>query len=171
MERAFWRVIAAGVTTEDAAEAIGRGLELWRAVGDRRSEGDATRRLSNVMWQLARGQEAAAAAETAVAILEPLPAGIELARAYANLAARRMMAARHEEAIEAGRRSVLARMTSSVRPALGGSGSDDAELTARVLSAISDEYARLVLTDPDRFTPERLLRHARAWLEQSSLGL
>jgi DNA-binding CsgD family transcriptional regulator/tetratricopeptide (TPR) repeat protein len=91
--------------TEDAAEAIGRGLELWRATGDRRSEGDATRRLSSVMWYLARGQEAAVAAETAVAILEPLPAGIELARAYANLAARRMMAARHEEAIEAARRA------------------------------------------------------------------
>jgi DNA-binding CsgD family transcriptional regulator/tetratricopeptide (TPR) repeat protein len=91
--------------TQDAAEAIGRGLELWRAIGDRRSEGDATRRLSTVLWQLVRGQEAAAAAETAVAILEPLPAGIELARAYANLAARRMMAARHEEAIEAARRA------------------------------------------------------------------
>ena len=90
---------------EEAAEAIGRGLELWRAVGDRRSEGDATRRLSSVLWHLARGQEAAAAAETAVAILEPLPAGIELARAYANLAARRMMAARHEEATEAARRA------------------------------------------------------------------
>jgi hypothetical protein len=71
------------------------------AVGDRRSEGDATRRLSSVLWHLARGQEATAAAETAVATLEPLPAGIELARAYANLAARRMMAARHEEATEA----------------------------------------------------------------------
>jgi tetratricopeptide (TPR) repeat protein len=78
---------------------------LWRAVGDRRSEGDATRRLSSVLWHLARGQEATAAAETAVAILEPLPAGIELARAYANLAARRMMAARHEEATEAAQRA------------------------------------------------------------------
>jgi DNA-binding CsgD family transcriptional regulator len=55
---------------------------LWRAVGDRRSEGDATRRLSSVLWHLARGQEATA--------------GIELARAYANLAARRMMAALDE---------------------------------------------------------------------------
>jgi len=91
--------------TEEAAGAIGRGLELWRAVGDRRREGDATRRLSTVLWLLARGQEAAAAAETAVALLEPLPAGIELARAYANLAARRMMAARYAEAIEAARRA------------------------------------------------------------------
>ncbi|MDQ6744905.1 MAG: hypothetical protein M3Z27_02630 [Actinomycetota bacterium] len=40
----------------------------------------------------------------------------------------------------------------------------DAELTARILSAISDEYARLVLTDPVRFPPERLLGHARWWL-------
>jgi hypothetical protein len=32
---------------------------------------------------------------------------------------------------------------------------------ASVLSAISDEYARLVLNDPVRFPPERLLRHAR----------
>jgi DNA-binding CsgD family transcriptional regulator len=91
--------------TDDAAEAIGRGLELWRVTGDRRREGDATRRLSAVLWYLARGQEAAATAETAVAILEPLPAGIELARAYANLAARLMMAARYEEAIEAARRA------------------------------------------------------------------
>ena len=42
-------------------------------------------------------------------------------------------------------------------------------MTARLLSAISDEYARLVLTDPKRFTPERLLRHARWYLQQSTL--
>jgi len=29
----------------------------------------------------------------------------------------------------------------------------DAELTARLLSAIADEYARLVLTDPARSPP------------------
>ena len=38
-----------------------------------------------------------------------------------------------------------------------------AELTARVLSAVSDEFARLMLSDPDRFPPERLLDHAR-WM-------
>ncbi len=42
----------------------------------------------------------------------------------------------------------------------------DAELTARVLSAIADEYARLVLIDPARFTPERLLEHARWCVDQ-----
>jgi AcrR family transcriptional regulator len=75
------------------------------------------------------------------------------------------------EAIAQGRRSVLTQLVGAVRPALRGGDGTDAELTARVLSAISDEYARLVLTDPDRFTPERLLHHARWWLEQASLGL
>ena len=49
------------------------------------------------------------------------------------------------------------------------SGAPDVELTARLLSAISDEYARLVLADPDEFPPERLLSHARWVLEQAEL--
>jgi AcrR family transcriptional regulator len=73
--------------------------------------------------------------------------------------------------IEAGRRSVLERLGQAVRPALAGRDESDAELTARVLSAISDEYARLVLTDPDRYPPDRLIRHAAWWLDQPSFGL
>lgn len=69
------------------------------------------------------------------------------------------------KSIARGRGIVLASLTEAVRPALAREqGFPDAELTARLLSAISDEYARLVLTDPERFTPERLLRHARWWL-------
>lgn len=73
--------------------------------------------------------------------------------------------------IEAGRRSVLAQMTRAVRPALRRDNANDAELTASLLSAIADEYARLVLTDPDRNSPERLLGHARRLLSQTSFGL
>jgi hypothetical protein len=40
----------------------------------------------------------------------------------------------------------------------------DPELTARLLSTVADEYARLLLGDPRRFPPERLLLHARWWL-------
>ena len=72
------------------------------------------------------------------------------------------------QAIEQGRRLVLARLIAAVRPALSDGDDDDAELTARILSAIADEYARLILTDPKRFTAERLLRHARWWLVQGS---
>ncbi len=69
--------------------------------------------------------------------------------------------------IDEGRATVLAQMARAVQPLLAAEGeASDAELTAHVLSAISDEYARLVLTDPDRFPPERLVSHARWWLAQ-----
>lgn len=74
------------------------------------------------------------------------------------------------KSIAKGRQSVLAHMTQAVRPALQDGDLNDAELTARVLSAMSDEYARLVLTDPARYPPERLLRHARWWLDRSTFG-
>jgi AcrR family transcriptional regulator len=72
--------------------------------------------------------------------------------------------------IVSGRAAVLERLGRALQP-LSDRGEDpaDAELTARVLSAISDEYARLVLTDPARYTPERLLAHARRWLLGTSL--
>jgi AcrR family transcriptional regulator len=74
------------------------------------------------------------------------------------------------KSIAQGRAAVLERLAQAVRPALiRDPESPDAELTARVLSAISDEYARLVLTDPVRFAPERLLDHARWLLDQVSI--
>lgn len=75
------------------------------------------------------------------------------------------------QSIAKGRQSVLAQLTRAVRPALRSGDLNDAELTARVLSAIANEYARLVLTDPVRYSPERLLRHARWWLDQATFGL
>src|SRR3954453_18514206 len=73
--------------------------------------------------------------------------------------------------IEAGRRSVLGKLPRGVRPSLRAENVRDAELTASILSAISDEYARLVLTDPKRYPPRRLIRHARWWLNQPRFGL
>ena len=73
------------------------------------------------------------------------------------------------ESIARGRASVLAGLAKAVRPLLTPEDEPrDAELTARLLSAISDEYARLVLTDPVRFPPDRLIRHARMWLQEPS---
>ena len=45
-----------------------------------------------------------------------------------------------------------------------GEASPDPELTARLLQAISEEAARLLLNDPKRFTIERLVKHARWFL-------
>lgn len=68
------------------------------------------------------------------------------------------------ERISRGRDAVVATLAEAVRPGLGpGSESPDPALTARTLSAVADEAARLMLTDRDEYPPERLLAHAD-WL-------
>ncbi len=47
-----------------------------------------------------------------------------------------------------------------------GEASPDPELTARLLQAFSEEAARLLLNDPERFPIERLVKHARWVLAQ-----
>ena len=63
--------------------------------------------------------------------------------------------------IEAGRAAAIEALTAAVRPGLlTGVVSPDPELTARTLSAISDEAVRLMLTDPERY-PGRARPRAR----------
>lgn len=82
----------------------------------------------------------------------------------------------HEQ-IGRGRDAVVAQLAGAI-----GAGSDpaspphdsarltgdspDPELTARMLSAVADEAARLLLTDPDRYPLERILAHAEWALGQ-----
>lgn len=69
--------------------------------------------------------------------------------------------------IHRGKAEILEQLTRAVRPGLRrGEPASDPELTARILSAMADEYARLVLSDPERFPPDRLLGHARWFLGQ-----
>lgn len=73
------------------------------------------------------------------------------------------------ERIAAGRAAVVNQL------ATVATGSPDPELTARALSAVADEAARLVLADPERYPPARVLDHAR-WLlfeapRQTGLGV
>lgn len=68
------------------------------------------------------------------------------------------------ERITAGRDAVVLALAEVVRPGLGpGTESPDPQLTARTLSAVSDEAARLLLTDPGEYPIERLVAHAD-WL-------
>jgi DNA-binding CsgD family transcriptional regulator/tetratricopeptide (TPR) repeat protein len=69
-----------------AEAAYTQALENWRAAGDRLGEGDTLRRMTVALWRLCRGDEILAAAEAAVALLEPLGPTAELASAYGNLA-------------------------------------------------------------------------------------
>jgi AcrR family transcriptional regulator len=66
--------------------------------------------------------------------------------------------------IAQGRAAVVAQLADAMRPGIGpGRESPDPELTAHTLSALADEAARLLLTDPRRYPIERLLAHA-GWL-------
>ena len=47
-----------------------------------------------------------------------------------------------------------------------GPASPDPELTARTISAVADESARLMLTHPRRYSIDRLTRHAGWVLDQ-----
>jgi len=62
--------------------------------------------------------------------------------------------------IAAGRAAVVAQLAQAIGPR---AGSPDPELTARALSAVADEAARLTLADPERYPPERIVAHGR-WL-------
>jgi len=89
-------------------EAVGAGesaLALWRQAGDPPHESATLRHLAHTMWRLCRGAEANAAAEAAVAILEPLGPGPELARSYATLGGDRMEEGQNDAAIELSRRA------------------------------------------------------------------
>ncbi len=81
-------------------------VERLRATGDRLGEGDALRRLSRFLWFGGRGQEAMVTATAAVAVLERLPPGAELARAYSAIAQLNMLAHDTAAAISWGLRAL-----------------------------------------------------------------
>jgi DNA-binding CsgD family transcriptional regulator/tetratricopeptide (TPR) repeat protein len=90
---------------QEAADARGRALALWRDVGDRLREGDTLRWLACSLCSLSRGGEAIATARAAIALLEPLGPTAELAWAYASLATMWMVRGANADAIELGRRA------------------------------------------------------------------
>ena len=71
---------------DEAIEAERGALQCYRELGDRRREGDSLRSLSQILWCPGRIAESQRAGEEAVAVLERLPPGLELAMAYRNLA-------------------------------------------------------------------------------------
>jgi AcrR family transcriptional regulator len=66
--------------------------------------------------------------------------------------------ARMRERIAEGRTAVVAQLAQSFRPGFGpGREFPDPELAARMLSSLSDEFARLLLTEPERYPVERIM--------------
>ncbi len=89
--------------------ALEQAVELRRAAGDVLKEGDGLRRLAEFLWCPGRVEEAQHCAEEAVALLEGLPPGRELAAAYTKCAFLCACATRGREAITwAGRALTIA---------------------------------------------------------------
>ncbi len=74
--------------SDEAIEAIEAAATYRRELGDALAEGDALRWLSDILWCPGRTTESRRRGREAVALLEALPPGRELAMAYANLADR-----------------------------------------------------------------------------------
>ena len=72
--------------SDAAIAALEEALECRRALGDRIGEGRSLRWLAEILWCPGRVEESGRAAREAVAVLEPLPASRELAKAYERLA-------------------------------------------------------------------------------------
>lgn len=62
--------------------ALQKAIELWHSIGDRLREGDSVGTLAVTCYLIGRKAEAEQASQSAIAILEALPPGPELARAY-----------------------------------------------------------------------------------------
>jgi DNA-binding CsgD family transcriptional regulator len=119
----------------EAVSARQAALELREAAGDTEKVGEGLRWLSRLHWWDGNRREAEAAAAGAIAVLEPLPAGHQLAMAYSNQAQLDMLAYRTEAAMGwAGKAIELARQL------------DDRETLTHALTNIGS--ARLNADDP-----------------------
>jgi DNA-binding CsgD family transcriptional regulator/tetratricopeptide (TPR) repeat protein len=89
-----------------AIDALERAIELYRELGDVRKEGMALCSLSQILWCPGRNADSEGAAREAVALLEQLPAGRELASAYAKLSQVSMNAEDAQDAVAWADRAV-----------------------------------------------------------------
>src|SRR5712692_3610541 len=86
----------------ESLEARRAALAVWRELDDPLKEGDNLRWLARLAWMAGRMEEAGEAADSAVAVLESLPAGQELAMAYGHQAHFHMLSLQPAEAIAWG---------------------------------------------------------------------
>jgi hypothetical protein len=121
----------------EAASARQAALALREAAGDREQVGESLRWLSRLSWWEGNRSKAEATAARAIAVLETLPPGHQLAMAYGNQAQLDMLAYRPEAALAWARAIELARQLRSgdAQPALttiGSARSVSGDLSGRV---------------------------------------
>jgi len=140
---------------DEAIHAQERALKYRRELGDLRKEADSLRSLSRLLRFVGRVEEAAEAGQQAVALLEALPPGRELAMAYNNLSHLYVAIEEAERTIAWGTRAlelaarlddtenlVYALTNIGVADYLAGAGSEKLELSLeRALEAGLEEPA------------------------------
>src|SRR5262249_41881342 len=91
---------------EEALDARRAALRIWQAAGDAERAGESLRWLSRLCWGTGQRGEGEAAAARAIAVLETVPPGRQLAMAYSNRSQLEMVAHRAEAAVAWGTRAL-----------------------------------------------------------------
>jgi DNA-binding CsgD family transcriptional regulator/tetratricopeptide (TPR) repeat protein len=91
---------------EQAVESRRQALRFWQQAGLQERVGEDLRWLSRLYWFLGNKNEADRFAEEAIATLQPLEPGRELAMAYSNISQLHMLAGENEAAIAWGRKAL-----------------------------------------------------------------
>src|SRR5215813_8060759 len=92
--------------TDEALNARAQAIQTWTELGNELRRGENLRWMSRITWFLGRRQEAEKYSAEAVAVLEALPPGPELAMAYSNRAQLHMLADEVEQAVFWGTRAI-----------------------------------------------------------------
>jgi tetratricopeptide (TPR) repeat protein len=173
----------AGLSAE-AVSARRAALALREAAGDSEQVGEGLRWLSRLYWWDGSRQEAEAAAARAVAVLETLPPGHQLAMAYSNQAQLDMLANRADAAMDwAGRAIELARRlgdqetlshaltnigsTRLLGGDLGGRVELEQGFEVAVAAGLADHAARAVANLATQSVEMKDYRHARGDLDRA----
>ena len=91
---------------DDAIEAREASLEIWQRLGDMKKVGNAHRILARLYWYKVQDTPADRHQRAAIEVLETLPPGPELARAYGDMSGSHMVRNRAEPAIEYARKAI-----------------------------------------------------------------
>lgn len=94
--------------TDRVAEGIAAGQEavgIWNVRGDRLKEGDGLRRLSRLFWLAGRREDAELAAWKALALLDSLPPGPQLAMTFSAISQLYLLSWSAEDAIAWGEKA------------------------------------------------------------------
>lgn len=154
----------------ERAALLERIVEMRRECGDARGLGATLSLLGRTFWAMGRTREASKRVAEAVEILERLPPGPELARAYAAYSLQEMFARRGDEAVRWGLRAIEVAeqqdAPAALRMALNSVGSAQLSCFEQLEEGIAmlERAIRLAAADRDDFEVGRALGNLGAAL-------